>query len=450
MTRDAEQPVEIDAADRLVGWKAIGLFLGCDARTAKRWEATRAMPVHRVPGSGVPTVWATRAELRAWLTGAAPHVEPAEPPPAAAPVPAAGSAAGWRQRALAAGTGVAVIAAIAGALLGHRPAATAAALHGPYDDDAAARATYLDAAFEIGTRSAAGIAAATRDYQRLTLRYPDRAAAWSGLADAHVLSREFGAVPDAVAFPAAARAARTALALDPTLADAWLDHAFVAFWWQHDHAAGLAAFREALRRAPESAKAHHWYATAAQAIGDIATARSEIGRARELEPDNHAIVADAALVEMSAGAVPAAIAALESLVRVDPGLCSGHRYLAMAYLIAGRDDDYLREAAVAARLMNRPARIAAVDRAAARHAAGGRAAMLAQLVADADAAAARGDGKSLDGLRYRALAGNRAAVLAWLARARAEANPELAYAAGDPCLVAWRADPQLLAATHAA
>src|ERR1700728_4666937 len=53
---------------RLVGWKAIGQFLRCTERTARRWEADRAMPVHRVPGGGRSLVWADAEELTAWLS----------------------------------------------------------------------------------------------------------------------------------------------------------------------------------------------------------------------------------------------------------------------------------------------------------------------------------------------------------------------------------------------
>ena len=442
--------------DRLVGWKAIGAFLGCDARTAKRWEATRAMPVHRVPGSGVPTVWADCGELRAWLVGA-----PAElsvestsaslvAPPVVTPLPVVPTPARapWRQRTLVALLVTGVAAGSAGALLGNRagPAtATATPSVGPYDDDLGARTRYLNARFELGTRSAQGIAAATRDFQALTMRYPDRAAGYSGLADAYVLSREFGNVADSVAFPRAAQAARAALALDPTLADAWLNQAYVLFWWQRDVAGGLAAFREAARRAPDSVKAHHWYATAVMATGDVATARREIAHARELAPDNHAVVADAAFIELLAGNSAAAIPALEALAGLDPDFVAAHRYLALADLVAGRDERSLREAATTARLMGRTEQAAGVARAAARWRTGGRPAMLAQLIVEAVAAEARGQGSLNDVIGLCALAGDRACARHW--RAVAEARPvnDLLWLPQDAMMVGRRPDPATVA-----
>ena len=52
---------------RLDTWKEIGAFFGRDERTVKRWEATRGLPVHRVPGSGRATVYAYVSELERWL-----------------------------------------------------------------------------------------------------------------------------------------------------------------------------------------------------------------------------------------------------------------------------------------------------------------------------------------------------------------------------------------------
>ena len=57
---------------RLTTWKEIAAFLGRDERTAKRWEATRALPVHRLPG-GRSTVFAYRRELENWIARAPPE-----------------------------------------------------------------------------------------------------------------------------------------------------------------------------------------------------------------------------------------------------------------------------------------------------------------------------------------------------------------------------------------
>jgi hypothetical protein len=49
------------------GWKEIASHLDVSERTAKRWEATRQLPVHRAPGQARDAVFARIDELDAWL-----------------------------------------------------------------------------------------------------------------------------------------------------------------------------------------------------------------------------------------------------------------------------------------------------------------------------------------------------------------------------------------------
>ena len=199
---------------RLVGWKAIGQFLRCTERTARRWEADRGMPVHRIPGGGRSSVWASTDELSDWLQAlpsdvqatlraeagtdtAAAIVPPVRPdtPTAAEATPDAravgGAVAGVGQplrRALQL-TGALLLVGLAAVVLvlwnsARRTVTPPAGMtHGPYDDDPDAREKYMTARFELSTRSAASLEAAERGFHALVESYPDRAAGWSGLAD---------------------------------------------------------------------------------------------------------------------------------------------------------------------------------------------------------------------------------------------------------------------------
>src|SRR5579862_7108900 len=70
---------------RLDTWKEIGAFFGRDERTVKRWEVTRGLPVHRVPGGGRANVYANTDELIEWLKGKN-VADDSGPPTAVAPV----------------------------------------------------------------------------------------------------------------------------------------------------------------------------------------------------------------------------------------------------------------------------------------------------------------------------------------------------------------------------
>lgn len=435
---------------RIVGWKAIGQFLGCTERTARRWQR-RALPVHRVPGGSRSSVWADPDELTAWLrdlpselqadlraeAGAVPAASAAQPPPADST-----RQRRWQLPAVALVLVILTVAALAIRALSQRhPLRAAAPAHTPYDDNPQARETYTTGRFELSMRSADSLGAAEKNFRQLVDRYPQRAAGWSGLADTYLLQREFGAARDDVAYPLAARAARAAVALDPQLADAWLDQAFVAWWWQEDSAAAFSDFRTALRLDPTSAKAFHWYATALDAHGDYAQSLKSIARARELDPGNRAIVADEAWIRFGIEPRAENLATLERLEQLDPSFVSWHAYLACAYLILSRDQDFLREALAAAELRRQPEVVASLHAAAQQLQVGGRQAMLDELSATEAAAWEHGTGSAVTVAKYRALATDRAGMLQWLAVAEARHDHHLSALRGYPEFSTYRNDP---------
>lgn len=60
---------------RLVSWKEIAAYLGCDVRTCMRWEKERGLPVLRPGGQPGPRVFAWKHELDAWLAGKPPAAD---------------------------------------------------------------------------------------------------------------------------------------------------------------------------------------------------------------------------------------------------------------------------------------------------------------------------------------------------------------------------------------
>jgi hypothetical protein len=56
-----------DDADQIRGWKDIAAHLKVSGRTARRWERTRDLPLHRVSGGPKDAVFALRSELDAWM-----------------------------------------------------------------------------------------------------------------------------------------------------------------------------------------------------------------------------------------------------------------------------------------------------------------------------------------------------------------------------------------------
>jgi Tol biopolymer transport system component len=62
-------PSERSIEDRLHSWKEIASYLKRDVTTVQRWEKREGMPVHRHQHDKIGTVYASRAELDAWVKG---------------------------------------------------------------------------------------------------------------------------------------------------------------------------------------------------------------------------------------------------------------------------------------------------------------------------------------------------------------------------------------------
>jgi tetratricopeptide (TPR) repeat protein len=312
----------------------------------------------------------------------------------------------------------------------------------PYDGNSVARSLYTNARFELSTRTAGGLAAAERDFRRLVELEPRQAAGWSGLADTYLLLRQYGALNDAATYPRAAEAASKAIALDPDSADAWLDHAFIAFWWRADSGTAFHAFDRALKLAPNSPKAYHWYGTALLTHGEFAKSLEMMAKARALDPDNRSIVADEGWMRFIAGQRTDGLATLEHLAQVDPSFVSTHSYLARAYLTLGRDAEFLREARAAAHLRGQTETLARLDIAQQQFEAGGRVALLDALTASEAEDVARGTGSGVIVARYRALALDEEGMYHWIGVAETQHDHLLTSLRVDPELAAYRLQPR--------
>ncbi|MDX1555507.1 MAG: hypothetical protein R3212_05725, partial [Xanthomonadales bacterium] len=68
------------STDRLNSWKAIANYLNKSERTARRWEAEEAMPVHRHMHRSMASVYAYASELDQWLARGEGRAQPLQPP----------------------------------------------------------------------------------------------------------------------------------------------------------------------------------------------------------------------------------------------------------------------------------------------------------------------------------------------------------------------------------
>lgn len=181
-----------------------------------------------------------------------------------------------------------------------------------------------------------------------------------GLADCYGLLREYSAMPDKEAWPRALAAARRAVELDDTLAEAHSTLGFDLFYGSLDLKGGEREFKRAMELNPNYAQAHQWYATALMSAGRLAEASDEMERARELDPGSRSILADQGLLLFYQGDTARAIERLHQVEAAEPLFRSAHAYLSYIYFYTRDCTNLLVESRKAAEASNNQAELQVV------------------------------------------------------------------------------------------
>lgn len=340
---------------RLDSWKEIAAFFGRNERTVRRWATSQAMPVHRIPGMAKGRVFAFEAELREWLSVSGTLDQPNRSPDSQSEAPreeARHSYSRSMEKRLAV---LLVCAALAAAVFVFRGArhflVHASATPGPAakkpnsirPETSQAEDLYLQGRYYWNRRTPDDLNRAVDYFTQAIVRDPNYANAYVGLADSYNLLREYSAMPPSEAYPRALAAARTAVELDDSSADAHASLAFATFYWSWDALGAEREFKRALELNPDGARAHHWYATFLVSSQRFPEALTQIERARSLDPSSVAILADKAEILLDAHQTGESLALLKQIEAADPSFTSAHRYLAEVYLSQKDYPNYLKE-----------------------------------------------------------------------------------------------------------
>jgi Tfp pilus assembly protein PilF len=375
-----------ESKPRLDSWKEIAGFFGRDERTVKRWEKERALPVHRVPGGVRSGVFAYPAELSRWLkepgatTTAFSHqhsraeasassaetireVEPVVPKQvSASPIPLKSS-----KFQLARISGLLLAILLGFIILKHQiprlPTSAAATNIAPpvHQSDPEAEELYLKGRYFWNKRTPEALNNAVDFFTQAIVRDPGYAQAYVGLADCYNLLREYSVMPASEAYPRALTAAKKAVELDDSSAEAHNSLAFATFYWTWDAAAAEHEFKRAIVLNPGYAAAHHWYATFLMATKRDAEAVVEIEQAAKLDPASTPIMADRGYILYRAGETKQGIALLKQIESTEPAFLSPHLYLSNIYVEEKDDPNYLSETRKVAQLRHDPAALAIVN-----------------------------------------------------------------------------------------
>ncbi len=370
----------MDRGLRLAGWKDIAAYLGKTDRTVKRWGRDRGLPVHRVPGTAKASVYAYSNELDRWLENADAETEdqaeqtgqPLPAPdlidptaPQGAPntmLPTTRPRPLLRRRWLLVGVAL-LLAAVTldvavrlravpiartfrSLLAAHAKAVAPLAVSEA--ERSAADDFYLRGRYEWNQRTPASLHRALDLFTQAIVHNPGDARAYAGLADTYDLLREYSTDADSDAFPRAIAAAKKAVALDDSLAEAHRALAFAEMYGVWDFAGAEAEFRRAIALDPKDPQARRWFANALCVGGRFPEALAQMDKAQELDPTSHATLADKGWMLYNANHVREGIELLKEVERSAPEFYSPHSYLMQIDLDLRDYPSFLSEGQLAA------------------------------------------------------------------------------------------------------
>ena len=192
-------------------------------------------------------------------------------------------------------------------------------------DNPEAYELYLKGRYFWNRRTGQNLQKAAVYFQQAIEKDPNYALAYAGLADCHVLLPaypELGSRPREE-FPKALAAARKAVALDDSLAEAHTSLARVlASTYQLP--AAMTEFQRALALNPKYATAHQWLGECLQSQGRLEEGLAELKRAQELDPLSLVINALLGFALDSVGKTDEAIAQFHKTIEMDPNFFNSH------------------------------------------------------------------------------------------------------------------------------
>jgi Tfp pilus assembly protein PilF len=312
----------------------------------------------------------------------------------------------------------------------------------------AAQDFYLKGRYYWNKRTPEDLNRALDFFTRAVIDDPAYAKAFVGLADTYSLLREYGSMPDQVAWPRALDAARRAVTLDPTLPEGHRALAFCLFYGDMDFAGGDREFRQAIALDPQSAVSHHWYGTALMSLLRFDEASAQLEEARKLDPGSRAILADTGVLLANRGQTERAITLLREIAAAEPTFGSPHAYLAGIAIDQGRSKDYLDELARAAELRGNATEAAVVAAARDAFQRGGTSAMLATFTAERERLFHEGRGPAFAVANAAAREGRRRMALDYLRKSSQRRETDLVSLAIDSSFRVLRGDREFHELLH--
>ena len=205
-----------------------------------------------------------------------------------------------------------------------------------YEADRDAYPLYLKGRYHWNKGTVAGFQKAMELFGEAIEKDPTYALAWAGMSDCYAMlgMDRFAALPPREVYPKAKAAARKAIEIDDSLAEAHtsLAYALLISW---EWAAAEQEFRRAIQLNPDYAQAHHFYGFLLSARGRPDESLEEFRHALEIDPLSLIINADYGWAFYCAHRYPEALEQLHKTVEMDARFPQSYLWLGLAFQASG-------------------------------------------------------------------------------------------------------------------
>jgi len=226
----------------------------------------------------------------------------------------------------------AIVSALKGKLMGDAQAAPATARAA----NVQAYDLYLAGRHRAHQRTPESLHSAIELFEQAIALDGNYAPAYSGLADAYMLLYNYGNMSAARTIDQAQPAIDKALALDPTLGEAYASLGLLRSEFLGDRAAGEVAYRRGIELNPGYSMTHMWRGSSQYAVGHIEAAAESFRTAHRLDPLHPTVSTNLAVLLADMGHYQEAKSVLQRLL--DAGVAGAISYRALAFV----DDQYGR------------------------------------------------------------------------------------------------------------
>ncbi len=158
-----------------------------------------------------------------------------------------------------------------------------------------------------------------------------------GVADAYNLMGFMSVVAPREAFPRAMAAARRALEIEPSCAEALTSLAYGTLWYEWNRAESERLFRKSIDLDPKYSQAHLWFANECILSGRFDEARVEANLARTLDPLSNVAIAFRGWFPYWRGQFEAAVRGITEAAELIPDFAPVHYWHGVSLMRTGRD-----------------------------------------------------------------------------------------------------------------